>query len=456
MTLYPSLHLHLSGTLTARDAKRHVPHSFAVPAGATQIALSLSFTPVAQSGLANMLTLTLFDPDGFRGARHRGGSQHAVVISDTAATPGYLAGPLPAGEWVVQIDTHRIMPGAPVHYKLDIAISTETEAPMTHVLPEGRRNGGRDRGTGWYRGDLHSHTDHSDAGERTVADLIAAAQDAGLDFLFVTDHNTTSTLAALETIDSGDLLVAGGMELTTFWGHALVLGTRRWIDWRFRPGDGGIERVAMNADTAGELFIIAHPNAGGDPLCTGCAWRFGEMMPGTARLVEVWNGPWGGDSNNEASLALWYDWLNQGRRMVATVGSDTHSAADYAAGPSFAVVYTDELSEAALLRAIAAGHLYLSSGPALTLDARAGDGTRAMMGDSIGQDATFEASWQACPPGATLRIIANGCLLHAQDATEPGIHRWSMAPRAASWVTAELRSAAGELLAVTNPIFLSD
>ncbi|MCB0150330.1 MAG: PHP domain-containing protein, partial [Caldilineaceae bacterium] len=150
-----------------------------------------------------------------------GGSQHAVVISDTAATPGYLAGPLPAGEWVVQIDTHRIMPGAPVHYKLDIAISTETEAPMTHVLPEGRRNGGRDRGTGWYRGDLHSHTDHSDAGERTVADLIAAAQDAGLDFLFVTDHNTTSTLAALETIDSGNLLMAGGMELTTFWGHAL-------------------------------------------------------------------------------------------------------------------------------------------------------------------------------------------------------------------------------------------
>ncbi len=455
MTSHPSSHLHLAGKLTTRDAKRHVPHSFTVPAGATQLTLSLSFTPAAQSGLANMLTLTLFDPHGFRGARHRGGRQHAVTISAAAATPGYLAGALPAGEWVVQIDAHRIMPGAPLHYAIDIAIATETEAPVKHVLPAGKRNGRQERGAGWYRGDLHSHTDHSDAGERTVTDLVATAQDAELDFLFITDHNTTSSLAALETIDSDDLLVAGGMELTTFWGHALVLGTRRWIDWRFRPGDGGIERVAMNADAAGELFIIAHPNAGGDPLCTGCAWRFGEMMPGTARLVEVWNGAWGGDSNNAASLALWYDWLNQGRRIVATTGSDTHSAADYAAGPGFAVVYADELSEAALLRAIAAGHLYLSSGPVLTLEASAADGTLAMMGDIIDQTAMFGVNWQACPPGAEVRIIANGCLLHARDATEPGLHHWPMAPSEASWITAEVRSAADELLAVTNPIFLS-
>ena len=129
----------------------------------------------------------------------------------------------------------------------------------------------------------------------------------------------------------------------------------------------------------------------------GCAWRFGGRRRGTARLVEVWNGQWGGDSNNEASLALWYDWLNQGRRIVATVGSDTHSAADYAAGPGFAVLFADELSEAALLRAAAAGHLYLSSGPMLTLGAISSSGATAMMGDTVAHDATFAANWQGCP-----------------------------------------------------------
>ena len=121
------------------------------------------------------------------------------------------------------------------------------------------------------------------------------------------------------------LLTAGGIELTTFWGHALVLGTRRWIDWPVRPGTGGMERIATAAYTSNQVFIIAHPLSDGEPGCTGCAWRFGDMMPGSARLLEIWNGPWHGSSNNEQTLALWYDWLNQGLRLAATAGTDVHS-----------------------------------------------------------------------------------------------------------------------------------
>ena len=59
------------------------------------------------------------------------------------------------------------------------------------------------------------------------------------------------------------------------------------------------------------------------------------MMPGDARVVEVWNGPWGCDSNNEKALTLWYDWLNQGLRLAATAGTDTHGRHAYAARPGF-------------------------------------------------------------------------------------------------------------------------
>ena len=67
---------------------------------------------------------------------------------------------------------------------------------------------------------------------------------------------------------------------------------------------------------------------------------------------------------------------------------DKHGTAAYAAGPGFNVIYAEELSEAALLRAIAAGHLYLSSGPRLTLEAQEQDGAVRRMGDIVTQPAT--------------------------------------------------------------------
>ena len=78
------------------------------------------------------------------------------------------------------------------------------------------------RGPGWYRGDLHSHSNHSDAGQRTVAELVEAARGAGLDFVFLTDHNTISGLPEMDASTTPELLAAGGIELTTFWGHALM------------------------------------------------------------------------------------------------------------------------------------------------------------------------------------------------------------------------------------------
>ncbi|HHY57926.1 MAG TPA: CehA/McbA family metallohydrolase [Chloroflexi bacterium] len=452
---YFPLRVRWEGALTVRDAKRHIPHTFTVPGGAARLNIHFACTPAAAQGLDNMLTLSLFDPHGFRGARHCSGARHAVAIGAHVATPGYLPGPLPAGEWSVQIDTHRILPGAPLHYTVEVEIEATDDLTAVSASPQGKPGMVARCEAGWYRGDLHSHTDHSDADQRTVTELVAAARAAELDFLFLTDHNTISPLAEIDALAGPDLLTAGGMELTTFWGHALVLGARHWIDWRFRPGDGAINRLAEAVYARGEVFIMAHPASDGDPYCTGCAWRFGEMMPGSARVIEIWNGTWAGDSNNELALALYYDWLNQGRRLVATAGSDTHSTADYAAGPGFNVVYAEELSEAALLRAIAAGHLYLSSGPVLTLEAVAQNGTRCMMGDTLTQAATINVQWSHCPPGATLRVLANGQLLHQQVTGATGGFRYAATPADADWLIAEVRAADGVLLAITNPLFLA-
>ncbi len=445
---------HFEAHLTARDCKRYIPHEFVVPANCGRIDIDFHYAPQRVQRIKNLLTLTVFDPHGFRGARHRSGTTHHVTLSATEATPGYFPGPLPAGTWTVEVDTHMVMPGETVSYTLDVTLAagaTGADAPLRRRPPVIARPQ-----PGWYRGDLHTHSDHSDAHDFPVADLLRLARDAGLDFVFLTDHNTVSGLPEMDASASETLLSAGGMELTTYYGHALCLGAREWVDWRIRPGDDDMARVAAAAYARGQVFVIAHPQADGEPGCTGCAWRFGEMMPGNARAVEVWNGPWGCDSNNEKALALWYDWLNQGLRLAATAGSDAHGPRDYASGPGFNVIYAEALSEAALLEGVLTGRLYLSSGPQLTFQAQSGDGAAWTIGDTVTQPARFEAHWRDCPPDATAGVIVNGRLLCATPTGIEGAHTWELTPQQANWVTVEIRDKDGVALAVTNPIFLEN
>jgi len=452
---------HFEGILTARDCKRHIAHSLTLPEGCGRLDIHFHFAPSGAFGIANLITLTLFDPHGFRGAGHRGGDSHVVQIAPDLATPGYFPGPLLAGEWTVQLDTHMIMPEPPVRYWLDVTFAPDTEvsrppSPVPAPRPA-------IRGAGWYRGDLHCHTHHSDAAGFTVPDLLQAAREYGLDFVFLTDHNTVSGLPEMDAGAMVDLLAAGGVELTTFWGHALCLGTRDWVDWRVRPGSDDMARIAEAVYAAGQVFVIAHPQSVGDPGCTGCAWRYGEMSPGNARLVEVWNGPWNGDSNNEAALALWYDWLNQGLHIVATAGTDAHAAqhpgvapsrAAAGAAPAFNVIYADALTEAALLRALRAGRLYLSAGPRLVLQARDARDVHAMTGDTVAGITTFTLAWSGCPDGAQVRILADGRLVKQWPAQRQGDYSWTTTPEHAHWMLVEIRSDQGAMLALSNPIFL--
>ena len=126
------MHYQFSGTLTERDAKQHIRASrSALPDGMTQLRLRFEYTPARVPAGLNALHLSLFDSHGFRGAGHRRGDRHAaaeiyaIELSPTYATPGYLAGPLPLGEWSIVIDSHMILPDAPILYQLTIDISDQ-------------------------------------------------------------------------------------------------------------------------------------------------------------------------------------------------------------------------------------------------------------------------------------------------------------------------------------------
>ncbi len=326
------------------------------------------------------------------------------------------------------IHVHRVSGPCPYEVLVDWQRgAATTPSPAAPAASRGARPGRS--GPGWYRGDLHAHTVASDGSWETPA-LLAAARAAGLDFVTLTDHNTISHLAGIGEMTSADLLVMGGFELTTFHGHALSLGTRDWIDWGVIESGRSMQAIAADVRGRGGLFVIAHPTSVGDPHCTGCDWRFDDMMPGTAGVVEVWNGPWGGESNNERALALWYEWLRQGHRLVATAGTDAH-------GPGiedhvgFNMVAAEDRTEAAILAAVAAGRLYLTSGPRLAFE---GGNVR----------------WGACPPGSLVRLVREGEPPLELRADGEGAR--PVAAGRSRWCVVEVRDTAGTLLALSNPV----
>jgi hypothetical protein len=301
---------------------------------------------------------------------------------------------------------------------------------------------------------LHAHSHHSDA-IWDVLGLLAYARAQRLDFATLSDHNTISGLAEMDAASTDDLLTLGGMELTTFWGHALILGRRDWIDWRVFPGKRTMEDIEKEATQSGSLFIVAHPMSDGDPKCTGCNWRYPQTMPGAARVVEVWNTNWLSDSNNEECLKLVYTWLNQGYRIAMTAGTDNHGHPDQREY-GFNVVYADDLSETEILRGVRAGHLYLSAGPSLTLEGFTGN-QQVRMGDVLKPDPNapiqLTARWDHCPVGTQLELVIDGEMKESFLALASGTRIWEIKNDPTHWGLITLRDPRGKLLALTNPIY---
>lgn len=59
--------------------------------------------------LKNLVTLSLDSPEGFRGCAHRQVDVQTHVLSAAEASPGFLPGALPAGEWRLVLNVHALV-----------------------------------------------------------------------------------------------------------------------------------------------------------------------------------------------------------------------------------------------------------------------------------------------------------------------------------------------------------
>ncbi len=315
-----------------------------VPAGASALRVELEYN-AAGAGL----DLGCFGPAGFRG--WSGGARRTFMISARSATPGYLPGELEPGVWQIVIGLHRI-PAAGVRYEVraeattTIPVAEVAEPPPPLVDRPPRRELPAAAGIRWLAGDLHSHTVHSD-GVLTVPELARFAVERGLDFLAVTDHNTTSHHRELPAAAAAHgIVLVPGQEVTVERGHANAFGDLPWVDFRESP-----DEWLTQTEQSGGLLSVNHPYGG------QVAWT--APMRRRPPLIEVWHWSWL-DLRWTAPLSWWLAWYPE---AIAVGGSDWHRpGSDAPPGSPTTWVQSCAADPAAVLDGIGLGQVAISAG----------------------------------------------------------------------------------------------
>jgi len=441
------------GSVTKDDSKSYHPHSFDVPEGTTNVHIDFEFAPFYATGRIhrNQINVSLNDPDGIRGVWNIV-REEGFDVNEVASSPGFGSWSVQAGTWTAFVDVHRVLPPDAVDYKLTVTLSDD---PITVTAPSyDNIHKIAKAEAGWYRGDLHAHTIHSD-GRWDVPEFTQFMRNLGLDFVSLSDHNTVTGLKQHRSQTEDGFLTMGGMELSTFNGHMLALGGEHWYEWRLDIEPGmDVNKIMQQVIDRDEMLVIAHPMSPDEPFCSGCMWTFEDARPGVALGVEVWNGFW--HVFNEEGLQQYYVWLNMGHRLVATSGTDIHGPppANVERRAGFNVVYAEELSEDGILAAIRKGHSYISAGPELHLNAMTESGQTAMMGDKLPDEAaTVTATWKDAHEGDVLRFVVDGKVQEQFPVGEAGEQAWQFEAGQAKWCNIELRDSKNDMWALTNPIF---
>lgn len=401
----------ITGQATSAQQRTYAYLPFEVPAGARRIEIAYQYSDKISSEpwLTNGNTVDLglidergydFGTMGFRG--WSGSNRDHLFLTEDEATPGYLPGALHPGTWFVHLGFYKIAPQG-CTYEVTITIACEDVLPPVPALAASARPRPRlhledhpvhaaPRADGWYRGELHCHTVHSD-GDSTVAEVITAAQALGLDFLAITDHNALSHLhdmAAYQRAHHPSLTLIPGCEMTTYVGHWNAWGLADWVEFRIER-EQHLRQAMQIAKERRALVSGNHPRTYGPP------WEFREVTD--FHCLEVWNGPW--LLNNWEALAYWNTLLMKGRRVVAVGGSDMHQLKGEQreliklGSPTTWIYCPDAPTAPNLLGALSAGRCFLSESPAgPRLDLRLG---QVMMGGQATRT-----------PIATVQVTAHG------------------------------------------------
>ena len=216
----------------------------------------------------------------------------------------------------------------------------------------------------FLKGNLHCHTTLSD-GKGTPAAVIRQYENAGYDFLAITDHQRYNFKNYAE---GSDLLILPGIEEDRFLDgvgmpvlHIVGVGPEEGNGYtdgqpvHYQRGGSACQcqDIIDHVRAAGNLAVLCHPMWSGNAVEEIKALHDFQM-------IEVWNTgaalDWGTDSNT-------YHWdvlLHEGRRVYAVASDDGHNLQQNCFGW---VRVNAEKNVPSILKALENGEFYASCGP---------------------------------------------------------------------------------------------
>ena len=323
----------------------------------------------------------------------------------------------PAGQWLVRVSRGP-------EYEIKEAMVTvnktaENKTDTASVRMDWTLNHLYDlESLGWYSGDMHVHSSHSD-GRQPVSEIAGAMLANDVDFAPLTDHNSVSGLEEWLLYESDEFLPVGGVEITTKsalgmeemgigFGHQNAIGITELVGatkpenmslwYRYVFSNWTDVQAAIDETHArGGLYMLNHPFwIDGWPDGTISTW--GKIHDYDA--IEIYNGwpdtvgagphmdpTYGGVNVNTNTLATqaWFELMNAGNRVSGWGSTDSHdvlglkhtdNAPDYwrsSAGNARTYVHSHNLSWDDVKDALKAGNAFVTAGywgPLLLVDSQ--------------------------------------------------------------------------------------
>jgi hypothetical protein len=303
----------------------------------------------------------------------------------------------------------------------------------------------------WYAADLHHHADQAEA-VTPPADLARSQLAAGLDLLFVSDHDSTVNHGTLQAIaDRRGVAFIPGIELSASWGHfnayPLLPGRPLGID----TGTATIDDILMEGRRQGAIVVqVNHPfipYGYFTSVSTGVAP--GGFNP-AFDLIEI---------NAAAPMddvkvlqTLWSFW-NAGHRYYLTAGTDTHDVWHDESGAVRAFAHIEgPVTAKAFAQALKEGHGYVTFGPLVFPSVVFGDELKVKPGQrfSLGFDL------QAVAGLKQVQLIGGGAVLQTSvfDAAPQQTHvDYPLSAARSSWYSLIIEDKDGHK-AYTDPIWV--
>jgi hypothetical protein len=304
---------------------------------------------------------------------------------------------------------------------------------------------------GWYSADLHHHADQAEA-VTPPADLARSQFAAGLDLLFVSDHDSTVNHRTLQTIAARrHVPFIPSVELSASWGHfnayPLALGEKLSID----TGTATVDQLFREARRLGASVIqVNHPFIPyGYFTSVAGGVAPGGFNPGFDLIEVNASAP---DDDMKVVHRLW-DYWNEGRRYYLSAGTDTHDVWNEESGRVRTFAHPDgPLTTARFVEALKAGHAYVSHGPLIYPSIVFGTHVAAEPGRPV----TLAVDLQSVAGLKNVELIGRGAVVDSRDLTaHPGeAHlQFTLTADRSTWYALVVQDVQGKT-AYTDPIWL--